>query len=210
MSTLFTNQDSVVVKGSSPPLKTEYQYQSHLSWAELFKLKMAEKVPQRPYLAVHIRVASDMAKSCARIKDNPGIFAFKQCADENIPPIEENCVPSANTILNNIYQNLKSFDHIRAVYLATDSYYFVQKQIYAILREKYSNFKIYLNPASTEFGDLYLMEQADVFLGSCVSTYSAFVVRSRRLNNKVVKFIHVSNETEASNGIAKENNRSDL
>ncbi|XP_075244918.1 GDP-fucose protein O-fucosyltransferase 1-like isoform X2 [Convolutriloba macropyga] len=183
--------------GMSPAKQHQHKYQAYLSWSEHLRNRMSPKVPKRPFAAVHIRIARDMKTACSSIERNPSLFAFEQCKLHKIEPIQENCVPSTTTIYENIKRIIET-DDLAAVYLATDSYETVAQGLLPSLKLKFPRVQFLLDKEATEFGDLFLMEQSDVFLGSCVSTYSAFGTRQRMLTKKPVDFIQVPKNSNIS------------
>ena len=181
------------ILGTSPPGDSETKYQHYLTWSSGILEKMQPKIESLgSYLAVHMRQGSDMHKSCAGITQNPNLLSFSQCVKLGISSTFENCYPSLESIQDNIEAVLEEFETVEQVYLASDSYADAF-QLSLNLKAKLTQVTVVVEQQVAASDDLLILDQATVFLASCVSSFSAFVSRSRSLRDAPVRFIHTSN-----------------
>lgn len=152
-------------------------------------------VSGKPYLSMHVRHGSDWKKACQLLLDGPKtrLFSSNQCTgyppDDSGHTLEyETCFPSYETMSRDLSEALTKFKErhnlsIQVVHIATD---FDSSELWRYLEKMFPNVRfIRLKQASIQFTpdymiDIYLMTHADVFIGNCVSSFSAFPARIRR------------------------------
>lgn len=146
----------------------------------------------KPYLSMHIRHGLDWKRACRLLESEDGLnqlFSSEQCTGylTGRGPRQkldyETCLPSQKTIsqkLNNslaIYRLERNSD-IRHVHIATDN---SNSDSWLSLRKDFPHIDFIFsgNDMTSTMLDIYLMAFADVFIGNCISSFSAFPARLR-------------------------------
>ena len=167
--------------------------QAHLEWHPVLR-EMAEKFIdrslRRPYVGVHLRNNPAWVSVCrgADARTSP-FLASPQCLPDGAAITGAMCLPTFPHILERVRQAVRR-SGARSVFIATDD------RALAVVFEKQLSLPVvvstdeaadlaHLGPAqpafpTRQFLDLQVLTEADIFVGNCLSTHSAFVKRARK------------------------------
>lgn len=180
--------------------------QRYLLWAEkLFdftRVWMKATMPRGAYLGIHLRNGVDWGRACEHISDSPNLFSAAQCLgyrNERGVATKEMCQPSFETIVKDIkhhmliYNAQNSKNQIKSIFVASDNDHMIYKLNAALRRQKVN--ALYLHDKPNPHMDLIILERANLFIGNCISSFSAFVIRSRNLRSFPSAFWGYDNAT---------------
>ena len=115
------------------------------------------------------------------MKDTKQLFSSAQCLgyfNEHGKATKEMCIPSVNEIYTKVESAVKSVQAL-SVFVASDNDHMVD-QLQKHLKKKVNNFeKVVKQDNSNSHLDLAIMGRSSVFVGNCMSSFSAFVKRER-------------------------------
>lgn len=173
--------------------------------------------PPGPYIGVHLRHGSDWKNACQLLRDHPTseFFSSQQCSipTGNLP--YEICFHSRNQIVHDVLQVVTN-SNIRTVYFASDSDdYDLWQHLYKKLSKDVPDLTL-MTPSQTYsrghpnghyYGrqpsiieDLVILSESDHFIGNCISSFTAFVSRTRRWSGKESIFFAQQNILSQNNG----------
>lgn len=155
--------------------------------------KRSQNFSSQPYLSVHLRRGIDWGKACELLKTNyqlKRLFSSNQCTgyseDAQKPYLQyDTCFPADETIVKNIrgairYYFRKTGKNITTVHVGTDA---DDSALWSILRTQFPELRFLISPSRDRIQDVmidvYLMANADIFIGNCVSSFTAFPARLR-------------------------------
>lgn len=150
-----------------------------------------------PYLSMHLRHGVDWKKACELLNHNnyTELFSSNQCTnysdEEDYDSIKEplqfdTCLPKFETMVSKLGKILndyheKNHSNISIVHIATD---YDDFDLFERFKKEFPTVRFVVSSRndSSIFGpmlDIYLMIYADVFIGNCISSFSAFPARIR-------------------------------
>ena len=138
-----------------------------------------------------MRNGADWVNACSRIKTHKlkSLFSSAQCSQSTLN--YNNCLQSKNDI-------------IQFTQIVPHSTLFVSTDYNSYKSTLSKHFKVYeLNdlitvekPWQKPFIELAIHSKSDLFIANCVSSFSAFAVKRRRVNNLPVRFWGVYSHDE--------------
>lgn len=169
-----------------PVRLTNLPLHKHLfNWNEEIN-KLAENfirknLPQGQFVGVHLRNGIDFTRACDLLKDTKQLFSSAQCLgyfNEHGEATKEMCSPSLDEIYSKVESAVKSAQAL-SVYVASDNDHMIG-QLQKHLTKKIENFKkvVKLDSQNPHL-DLAILGRSSVFIGNCISSFSAFVKRER-------------------------------
>lgn len=167
--------------------------QKYLVWTDEMQTKAANWVkstlPKGAYLGIHLRNGVDWKRACEHIEDSPKLFSAAQCVgyrNEKGVATNEMCQPTKETIIKQIKQEIKAYhanyptNPIKSVFVASDNDHMIAELNEGLKRLKISAFRaVEKNPHL----DLIILGKSNLFIGNCISSFSAFIVRARGVRN---------------------------
>lgn len=172
-----------------PVQKENIPLQKHLVWTEAMQAKATAWVkaalPKGAYLGIHLRNGIDWKRACEHINDSPMLFSAAQCVgyrNEYGHTTREMCEPSKEQIIKQIKQEIKTYhakhsnNPIKSIFVASDNDFMISELNEAMKRLQISTFR---TGEANPHLDLMILERSNLFIGNCISSFSAFVIRSR-------------------------------
>lgn len=176
---------------SFPVQKENIHLQKYLIWTNGMQTKATNWVKttlaKGAYLGIHLRNGIDWKRACEHINDSPNLFSAAQCVgyrNEMGPATKEMCEPSKELIIKQIKHEIKAYhskyssNPIKSIFVASDNDYMINELNDGLKRLKIS---AYRNNEKNPHLDLAILEKSNLFIGNCISSFSAFVVRSRNV-----------------------------
>lgn len=204
---------------SFPVQKENIRLQKYLVWTDEMQTIATNWVkstlPKGAYLGIHLRNGVDWKRACEHIKDSPNLFSAAQCVgyrNEKGPATKEMCEPTKESIVKQIKQEIKTYhakyptNPIKSIFVASDNDYMITE-----LNEGLKRLKItaYRTGDKNPHLDLIILEKSNLFVGNCISSFSAFVVRSRIVRGFPSSFWAFGDPSNASMKNVENSNRRD-
>lgn len=172
-----------------PVQKENVPLQKYLVWTEEMQAKATNWVkstlPKGAYLGIHLRNGVDWKRACELIDDSPKLFSAPQCVgylNEKGKATMDMCFPTKELIIKQIKQEIKTYhakypnNAIKSIFVASDNDHMISELNDGLKRLKIQAFRTgERNPHL----DLMILEKSNYYIGNCISSFSAFVIRSR-------------------------------
>lgn len=165
--------------------------QKYLVWTNEMQTKATEWVkstlPKGAYLGIHLRNGVDWKRACEHITDSPNLFSAAQCLgyrNEQGIATKDMCLPTKDLIIKQIKREIKTHhskhpnNAIKSIFVASDNDYMINELNDALKRLKITSYR--MREKNPHF-DLIILEKSNLFIGNCISSFSAFVIRSRNV-----------------------------
>lgn len=145
---------------------------------------IAEQVPRGAFIGIHLRNGIDWTKACQHVETSTNLFSSPQCLgyrNEYGRLTQELCMPPKELVVRQLKRQIKAYkeanrDEVKSIFVASDNNHMVKEIGEALQRMKVSVVRF---EGSDPILDLAVLIHSNHFIGNCVSSFSAFVKRSR-------------------------------
>ncbi|KAJ1519866.1 hypothetical protein ONE63_004108 [Megalurothrips usitatus] len=156
----------------------------YLMWSDSIQKKakyfIKNKLPKGAFVGLHMRNGIDWVRACEHINHSPSLFSAPQCLgyrNERGKATHEMCFPSKDTIIKQIKRHLRKLtDKATSIFVASDSNHMISDLQEALKRQEVSVHR--LEPSNPHV-ELAILGQANLFIGNCISSFTAFAKRER-------------------------------
>ena len=153
---------------------------------------------QRPLAGVHLRNGIDWVRACDRVNGTFDSFmSSPQCVGydrrNRIALTNEMCLPPPDTIREHVISVLKS-SGAKTLFIASDADDMKQSFLEWI-RQASLPVKVLKLDENSLIRDLSVLIESDSFIGNCVSSVTAFVVRKRESRGRPSQFFGLFRKT---------------
>ncbi|KAI6191733.1 GDP-fucose protein O-fucosyltransferase 1 [Aphelenchoides bicaudatus] len=176
----------VIAFSSAPasfPVEPENRHlQAYFKWSKDIREEAEYFVSThitRPFVGIHLRNNVDWVNACNHVESDFPFFASSQCTGDKFEygrPSKEMCLPSDAQILRDVKYEVNRV-RAKTLFISTDKN--------PMLREFNELFNNTVGIRRLNKDNLYLslaiLDLADHLIANCMSTYSAFSVRQRRV-----------------------------
>ncbi|XP_064626465.1 GDP-fucose protein O-fucosyltransferase 1-like [Lineus longissimus] len=170
------------------PVEPRYvQLHKYLRWSDKImdeaQTYIDKNFKDKKFIGIHLRNAMDWENVCSSAVGELTYMSSPQCLGyhNNKKNITQNmCLPDESEVLR-LLKNVVLKTKTKVLFVATDRYPMI-KQIEDYLKpQKVSAF--HMDPWLPQV-DLAILGKSDYFIGNCLSSFSAFVIRERMVNKK--------------------------
>ncbi|XP_066927610.1 GDP-fucose protein O-fucosyltransferase 1-like isoform X2 [Clytia hemisphaerica] len=190
--------------GNFPSLPEHHSIQKYLHFSKLINRISDEYIENelegKPFLAIHLRNGLDMTRVCDEIDNDKyhSLFSSAQCTQlEGNPKLTSAmCNPPKEDIIQKVVHHIKKMK-LKALFIATDNDPMIKdfKKAFKAIKFPVSIHRRVHKDVETECDgpliDIALMSKADMFIGNCVSSFTAFVRRQRFSRGKQMDFFNL-------------------
>lgn len=175
--------------GSFPVQAENRKLQKYIQWSDTYATKAEKfirtKLPKGAFIGVHLRNGIDWVRACEHVKSSTNLFASPQCLgykNEHGKLYDELCMPSRNIIVNQLKRLIRKVksesptNQIKSIFVASDNNHMIEDLTRDLREVDVSIHKLETNDPHL---DLAILGTANYFIGNCISSYSAFVIRER-------------------------------
>ena len=120
-------------------------------------------------------------RACDLISDTKSLFSSAQCLgyfNENGDATKEMCTPSVQEVYSKIKLAVQSVQ-AQSVFVASDNDHMTEKLLQYLKSQNTNVTKVVKLNQENPHLDLAILGRSSVFVGNCVSSFSAFVKRER-------------------------------
>lgn len=147
---------------------------------------ISEQIPKGAFIGIHLRNGIDWVKACQHVDSSANLFSSPQCLgylNEYGSLTQELCMPSKELVIRQLKRLIKAYketnkDEVKSIFVASDKNHMVKEISEALQRMKVTVVR-QENQTSDPILDLAILVRSNHFIGNCVSSFSAFVKRSR-------------------------------
>lgn len=179
---------------SYPVAKQDRINQKYLIWSDKIDEESTHLIKkyfsEEKFLAIHLRNGIDWSNACSDIEQYNTYMSSPQCLDGTNTKLYKNlCIPSEDLILKKLENVLieKLNRTIKNVFIATDKNPMIQE-----IRDYFSKKDLNLNLVHHDpwlpVIDLAILTKSEYFIGNCISSFTAFVVRDKIIKSKPYEF----------------------
>lgn len=172
--------------GHFPAREKDRYLQKYIRWSSKITSqakKFIDTYLSRPFVGIHLRNDIDWIRVCEHINPSSStpLFSSEQCTGINNLKgqlTKEVCLPSKKTILEDLSKIVEE-KNIKSIFVSSDKDHMIEElndhlKIYNVTAYKLKDNNPYVS--------LAILQSSNHFIGNCVSTFTAFVTRSREFS----------------------------
>ena len=167
-----------------PVQKENVQLHKYLKWTDNYENQAEEfvrhQLPKGPFIGIHLRNGVDWSRACDHVTNAPNLFASAQCLgyqNENGKASTELCLPSEEIIIRQLRRIIGQYK-AKSIFVASDYNHMIEKFDSVFQKAGVKAFKL---PEDNPHLDLAILARSNYFIGNCVSSFTAFVSRERKV-----------------------------
>lgn len=206
---------------ASFPVQAEnVELQKHLVWTARLQSIASDWVkanlPKGAYIGIHLRNGIDWTRACEHIASSPNLFAAAQCLgyrNENGGATMNMCMPTKDIVVKQIRRQIKLFNErhpsngIKSIFVASDSDHMITELNNALQRQK---IQAYCTNEKNPHLDLVILEKSNLFIGNCISSFTAFVKRARDVHGLPSSFWAFPKDSYLNGNVKEKHGRDEL
>jgi len=154
-------------------------------------LRIADEIVKRiasPFLGIHLRIGNDFRSACEILDRNENCMASPQCGTPKVKLDKiKNCITPKEQIQDELAFYREKF---KSIYISSDKK--IDKEIFEKRGFHVTTLDDYRDLSIPKFFDplidLAVQILSDHFIGNCVSSFTGFIVRQRRVKHLPVDF----------------------
>lgn len=172
--------------------------QKYVKWSKEVKKMASDFIDANiggPFVGIHLRNGIDWVRACKHVDGtNPHFMSSPQCVGyvkyKALKLTQEMCLPPKDMILQNVLEIIKKYN-ATTLFVATDKDAMVNefKNLPVKVVRYFEDYPVL---------DLAILTYSEAFIGNCVSSFTAFVVRHREVEGKPNYFFAFDREQNKS------------
>lgn len=206
---------------ASFPVQAENVHlQKYFIWTEQIQLTASNwiktNMPKGAYIGIHLRNGVDWIRACEHIASSPNLFAAAQCLgyrNEKGSATMDMCMPTKDIVIKQIRRQIKLHNErhpsnvIKSIFVASDSDHMIIDLNIALKRPK---IQAYRTNERNPHSDLVILQKSNLFIGNCISSFTAFVKRARDVHGLPSSFWAFPKDSYLNASIKETHQRDEL